>query len=206
MISVAMIHGIQASLPPDWWQDWLHELRRAGLVQDVQVTPIVWEWKRVRRGWLPDLLGNLTAVTSPRIQRHVRTHLDRAFWLAPRSIVVAHSLGTVLAHQALAYTELECDLLVTIGSPLWLADKYPSVFDRVERPAGVQRWVNFYSPWLDWVVGRRPIAAADLNIRCWSRHRALPYLRSRAFRSAMPDIFADVCGNRRPPAGSAIAA
>ncbi|MFG3033713.1 hypothetical protein ACGFZJ_35075 [Streptomyces sp. NPDC048253] len=63
-------------------------------------------------------------------------------------VVVAHSLGSVVAWEALhAYPELEVELLVTVGSPLGL----PGLARKLEpeprdgqgrRPAGVSRWVN----------------------------------------------------------------
>ena len=64
-------------------------------------------------------------------------------------IVIAHSLGTVIAYEALwAHPELTVDLLITLGSPLGLSH---GVFPRLEppptadggaRPPGVRRWVN----------------------------------------------------------------
>ena len=53
-------------------------------------------------------------------------------------IVIAHSLGTVVAYEALhAHPELEVELLLTLGSPLALPR---AVFDRLlPRPA---RWPN----------------------------------------------------------------
>ncbi|MER5636717.1 hypothetical protein ABT095_07175 [Kitasatospora sp. NPDC002227] len=70
----------------------------------------------------------------------IRTHRPR--------VVVAHSLGSVVAYETLhAFPELEVELLVTLGSPLGL----PALFRQLEpgpldgrgaRPAGVGRWVN----------------------------------------------------------------
>lgn len=189
MITVALIHGMRVDLPPDWWIDWVSALRSAGLKPDVSVAPIEWE-APCRRGWLPDLLGDLTAVMAHHVLRDVKMHLDRQSWLSDGLIVIAHSLGTVLAHQALMDTELDCRLLVTMGSPLWWID-YPCSRYRVEKPRGVRRWVNFYS-FFDWFIGRRPLAGADLNIRCtWSTHAAMRYLRSAPFRRVMPELFAD---------------
>ncbi len=63
-------------------------------------------------------------------------------------VVVAHSLGSVVAWEALhAYPELGVELLVTVGSPLGL----PGLARKLEpeprggrgaRPAGVKHWVN----------------------------------------------------------------
>lgn len=64
-------------------------------------------------------------------------------------VVIAHSLGSVVAYEALwANPDLEVDLLVTLGSPLGMRNV---VFERLlpapvngrgERPRGVGRWVN----------------------------------------------------------------
>lgn len=72
-------------------------------------------------------------------------------------IVIAHSLGTVVAYEALhAHPELKVELLLTLGSPLALPR---AVFDRLlprpadgptgrlgARPEGVERWVNIADP------------------------------------------------------------
>jgi hypothetical protein len=64
-------------------------------------------------------------------------------------IVVAHSLGTVVAYEALwAHPELTVDLLITLGSPLGLSHAVfprlepPPTADRGACPPGVRRWVN----------------------------------------------------------------
>ncbi|MFG1702105.1 hypothetical protein ACFLIM_02830 [Nonomuraea sp. M3C6] len=64
-------------------------------------------------------------------------------------VVIAHSLGSVVAYEALwAHPELEIDLLITLGSPLGMRNV---IFERLlpapingrgERPRGVRRWVN----------------------------------------------------------------
>ncbi|CAL9333572.1 serine peptidase [Streptomyces sp. enrichment culture] len=67
----------------------------------------------------------------------------------PRA-VVAHSLGSVVAYEALWHRPVALDLLVTLGSPLGMPHV---VFERLalgegneerkgERPPGVRRWVN----------------------------------------------------------------
>ncbi|MCL7493119.1 serine peptidase [Streptomyces sp. MCA2] len=72
-------------------------------------------------------------------------------------VVIAHSLGTVIAYEALhAYPELQVDLFLSLGSPLALPR---AVFDRLlprplgdpparlgARPGGVARWVNIADP------------------------------------------------------------
>ncbi|MEV0994113.1 hypothetical protein [Nonomuraea sp. NPDC050202] len=64
-------------------------------------------------------------------------------------VVIAHSLGSVVAYEALwANPDLEVDLLMTLGSPLGMRNV---IFERLlpapvngrgERPKGVRRWVN----------------------------------------------------------------
>ncbi|MBC2907794.1 hypothetical protein [Streptomyces cupreus] len=72
-------------------------------------------------------------------------------------VVIAHSLGTVVAYEALhAHPELQVDLFLTLGSPLALPH---AVFHRLDprpvagaarsygqRPPGVRRWVNIADP------------------------------------------------------------
>ncbi|MFC5832181.1 hypothetical protein [Nonomuraea insulae] len=64
-------------------------------------------------------------------------------------VVIAHSLGSVVAYEALwANPDLHVDLLITLGSPLGMRNV---IFERLlpapingrgERPKGVRRWVN----------------------------------------------------------------
>lgn len=72
-------------------------------------------------------------------------------------VVIAHSLGSVVAYEALAMSGRSLDLLVTIGSPLGIPGLY---FDRLHPapvrgqlpwPAGVRRWLNI-SQSSDWVA------------------------------------------------------
>lgn len=64
-------------------------------------------------------------------------------------VVIAHSLGSVVAYETLwACPELKVPLLVTLGSPLALPH---AVFDRLEhgdagRPPNVARWLNLADP------------------------------------------------------------
>ncbi|MFF7733229.1 hypothetical protein [Streptomyces sp. NPDC007984] len=74
------------------------------------------------------------------VARAVREHGAR--------VVVAHSLGSVVAYETLhARPDLEIDLLLTLGSPLGLPavmrklDPEP-VDGRGARPPGVRHWVN----------------------------------------------------------------
>ncbi|MFE9122071.1 hypothetical protein [Streptomyces sp. NPDC007172] len=114
-------------------------------------------------------------------------------------VVIAHSLGSVVAYEALhAHPELEVDLLLTLGSPLALRH---GVFDLLSpapvdgtgrRPPGVRRWVNL-SDHGDIVAIPRPFKqrfpSVDLDltdsIAPFDFHRASPYLRSAAVASTL---------------------
>ncbi|MGW2482427.1 hypothetical protein ACWCWQ_21685 [Streptomyces sp. NPDC001571] len=114
-------------------------------------------------------------------------------------VVIAHSLGSVVAYEALhAHPELEVDLLLTLGSPLALRH---GVFDLLspapvdgtgQRPPGVCRWVNL-SDHGDIVAIPRPFKRRfpsvhlDLtdSIAPFDFHRASPYLRSSAVAATL---------------------
>jgi hypothetical protein len=103
-------------------------------------------------------------------------------------VIVAHSLGTVVAYEALwSRPDLNVDLLLTLGSPLAM----PGVVrDRLRpaeqaRPPGVRRWVNLadvgdlvaiprggLGAHFDGVVDHPDVAIAD-----WDFHTVRSYLR-----------------------------
>ncbi|MBS2961507.1 hypothetical protein KGA66_00515 [Actinocrinis puniceicyclus] len=106
-------------------------------------------------------------------------------------IVIAHSLGSVVAYEALCTLPAgTVGLFVTIGSPLAMPDV---VYDRVEtagaqpapRPAAVERWINVADVG-DLVAVPSRLAGrfdvdADLSetIGVFDFHRARKYLESR---------------------------
>jgi hypothetical protein len=79
-------------------------------------------------------------------------------------VVIAHSLGSVVAYEALhAHPDLDVELLITLGSPLGMRGV---VFERLlpvpvnglgVRPGGVRRWVN--------IADRHDIAAIPPALR-----------------------------------------
>ena len=95
----------------------------------------------------PEVARYLEAGTSARAR--ARDHVATAIADRHARVVIAHSLGTVVAYEALhAHAELHVDLLVTLGSPLALPD---AIFHRLQpppsggsglRPPNVSRWVN----------------------------------------------------------------
>jgi len=86
-------------------------------------------------------------------RQQVRSRVADALAAQQPSVVIAHSLGSVVAYETLwEHPELRVDLLVTLGSPLALPHV---VFPRLQptlvdekgaRPANVARWVNLADP------------------------------------------------------------
>ncbi|WP_055420300.1 hypothetical protein [Streptomyces pactum] len=83
-------------------------------------------------------------------RRQARAELNRVLELHRPRVLLAHSLGSVVAYEALWHRPTELELLITLGSPLGLPG---AVYDRLslgegnaarkgERPPGVRRWVN----------------------------------------------------------------
>lgn len=108
--------------------------------------------------------------------------------------VVAHSLGSVVAYEALwAHPELDVDRLITLGSPLGM----PTViFDRLEpapgprggRPPGVRSWVNLADAGDLVAVPRDGLSGSfdgvdhedtAITIGSWDFHTVRNYLASR---------------------------
>lgn len=163
--------------------------------------------------------GRLTrafvAVAFPEVSRYVRTP-DSPARLAAREevartiaehrprVVVAHSLGTVVAYEALhAYPELSVELLITLGSPLALPH---GVFHRLTpppgtytgrgiRPPGVARWVNIADRG-DPVAVLRPLGGYFTNVDTdlpdsiapFDFHMASNYLRCAAMAETLADF------------------
>ncbi|MEU3188588.1 serine peptidase [Streptomyces sp. NPDC006923] len=118
-------------------------------------------------------------------------------------VVVAHSLGSVVAYEALwAYPETPVELLVTVGSPLALPH---AVFPRLDpaplgargkRPPGVRRWVNLADPGDIVAVPPRGVGhrfdgvAVDEHtvIHAFDFHRVRNYLRAPRVREAVLDL------------------
>lgn len=113
---------------------------------------------------------------------------------APR-ILIAHSLGSVVAYEALwADQSVPVELFLTLGSPLGMPDVF---FDRLEpgvsrRPPNVGRWVNIADPG-DLVAipmrlgGRFAGIDADVTtpIGVFDFHRVTRYLAAEATVTAV---------------------
>ncbi|MFG2292785.1 serine peptidase [Streptomyces sp. NPDC048603] len=94
-----------------------------------------------------------TYLTSPQRRKAAREVVADAVRASGARVVVAHSLGSIVAYEALhAHALPGVELLVTLGSPLGLPG---GVFDALEpaptggrgsRPPGLARWVNIADP------------------------------------------------------------
>ncbi|MEU6904338.1 serine peptidase [Streptomyces coeruleorubidus] len=85
----------------------------------------------------------------PQVRAAARSTVAESIRRARPQVVLAHSLGSVVAYEALhAHPELNVDCLVTLGSPLGLPGGIfdhlvpAPIADRGARPAGVRYWVN----------------------------------------------------------------
>ncbi len=87
-------------------------------------------------------LSNKSARTE--IDNLVRPRLERN-----SSVIVAHSLGTVVAFNLLrelaaAKTDIQIPLLVTVGSPLAITEVQRWIGGEFGIPSNVDSWMNFY--------------------------------------------------------------
>jgi hypothetical protein len=116
-------------------------------------------WLAARRRLSPRLLEWFVATFFGEVARYlragpndtrdaIRATVHGAIQNHGARIVIAHSLGSVVAYEALWQLPTEIDLLITMGSPLAMPH---AVFPRLTpapvdglgaRPPGVHRWVN----------------------------------------------------------------
>lgn len=78
-------------------------------------------------------------------RQHVQSRLEEVLKRGPVDILIAHSLGSVVAFDVLS-KGYECKLLLTMGSPLGLEPvKHQIVANggRLIQPSGVTMWRNF---------------------------------------------------------------
>ena len=149
----------------------------------------------------PEVARYLAADDTPARAR-VREHVAATIAERQARIVIAHSLGTVVAYEALhAHPDLEVDLLVTLGSPLALPG---AVFHRLQprpnadtglRPANVRRWVNI-SDYGDPIAILRPFKTyfpdVDLDLAesvgLFDFHRAARYLACASLAATLQPL------------------
>ena len=136
------------------------------------------------------------------VRAQAREHVATTIADRQARVVIAHSLGTVVAYEALhAHPHLEVDLLVTLGSPLALPD---AIFPRLQprpadgvglRPANVRRWVNI-SDYGDPIAILRPFKTyfpsvnLDLteSVGLFDFHRAARYLACASLAASLQPL------------------
>jgi hypothetical protein len=179
-------------------------------LQDEQVTAQGRRTARARMAldWLTRTFGDGAARKAARFVREVEAYLSEEDSLRRQrsklavagavsdhrpDVVVAHSLGSVVAYETLwQYPALEVDLFLTIGSPLAMPGV---VLDRVrppqrKRPPGVRRWVNIADVGDLVAVPRGGLGNAfegvedepEISIGDWDFHTAGAYLRAPEVR------------------------
>ncbi|MFE5564856.1 serine peptidase [Amycolatopsis japonica] len=133
-----------------------------------------------------------------------RDRVVRAIREKETNVVIAHSLGSVVAYEALwACKDVQVDLLITLGSPLALPH---AVFPRLRpapaddlgaRPPGVARWVNIADPGDLVAVPRfgvsRRFSGVDVDehsvVHAFDFHLAANYLACDALASVLSEHF-----------------
>ena len=143
-----------------------------------------------------------TYFTVPDRRAAVRDTVANAITSEQPRVLLAHSLGSVVAYETLwARPDLQVELLVTLGSPLGMPDV---VFDRLQpgpengrgqRPPGVQRWINVADPG-DVIAVPRGLAAsfdgldADLTtpIGVFNFHKVTGYLSCTTTAAALASL------------------
>jgi len=130
-------------------------------------------------------------------KRHVLDRVAAAVENNPPKVVIGHSLGSIVAYEAIHRLDLEVDLFVTIGSPLGISTLIaPRVDPAPSIPAGLGQWLNFADP-------DDPIAAVSKiapifgdgtdrlrdvevhNVGFGRFHHAISYLRQDKVRRAV---------------------
>ncbi|WP_331733657.1 hypothetical protein OG948_60090 (plasmid) [Embleya sp. NBC_00888] len=127
---------------------WLARQRLHELGEDASPTRREEFVRRWSRAFVASI-REVDAYTSIRSRRLAVRNLvaNRIRETCPR-VVVAHSLGSVVAYETLhAYPDLRVELLVTVGSPLAVSGIFPVLEPEPhhglgKRPAGVDRWLN----------------------------------------------------------------
>jgi hypothetical protein len=161
------VHDELDQLPPSQQQAILDWLRAVGMPDELAEAQS-WGGLPVRqaidlvarrRGITARVLGRIAVallpevydyLASPERRRRAREEVARAVELSGAKVVVAHSLGSVVAYEALhAHPDLGVEVLVTVGSPLGvpgavfdMLDPAPDASGLGTRPPGVQHWVN----------------------------------------------------------------
>ncbi|MDR6903862.1 hypothetical protein [Rhizobium miluonense] len=136
--------------------------------------PLNWEWVQAIIRAIDKHAGGVSAsaienftrdvylyLSSMRVRDTIDGIVEKSFNGHP-TVVVGHSLGSVVAYNILRKRQLNVPLLVTIGSPLGIrAVRTP--LTPIGFPEGVSHWFNAYDP-RD-VVALNPLDAANFAVQ-----------------------------------------
>jgi pimeloyl-ACP methyl ester carboxylesterase len=138
-------------------------------------------------------------LTKPTLRRQIDDKVA-SYLTGQPLVIVAHSLGTLVAFRLLRDRKIQCRRLVTLGSPLSIAIVRQAIGGSFSYPANLQDWRNFYDP-ADIVCLGRPFKPGHPN---WSPrlqqvqvdnkelfgHDADGYLRTREVAAAVQQALA----------------
>jgi hypothetical protein len=138
--------------------------------------PLNWEWVQAilraldeKTGFGDDMLDRFTHdvyvyLKQPPVRRAVDALVAAAF-KPGRSVVVGHSLGSVVGYNVLRAIDKDVDVVryVTVGSPLGIRAIQGLLVQPLEMPACVRDWYNAMDE-RD-VVALRPLDAATFPVR-----------------------------------------
>ncbi|EEA04357.1 hypothetical protein BH160DRAFT_0259 [Burkholderia sp. H160] len=102
-------------------------------------------------------------LTYPAVSKRIDAIVAKTIPLGEPCVVVAHSLGTIVAYQVLSDLAQAVDVcgLVTVGSPLGLASIRDHLPVPLARPTGVKNWQNAFDK-------RDVVALLPLDGTTWS--------------------------------------
>ncbi len=188
-MNVVLVHGMGVYRSRDWWVPWLRYIRDA-LPGSVHVHPFTWDTSAVRprwpwqsvKAWLEDLGHVVTPETSDRLAKRCDAR-------AP-ALIVAHSLGSVLAYRAAKYFCERRHRLVTFGCPLVYVERgiLPLWLPPIAKPQRVTRWANVWGlldPISHPIFRGGQLKASDRNYCALATHDAISYLKCRSMRRAL---------------------
>lgn len=125
-------------------------------------TQQAWLLKQVTRRLIDDVHAYLFTKAREKILERVKFLLD-LFRAQPDGelIVIGHSLGSIVAYEALLESGAHVDLFLTIGSPLGIEPVKARLRqlhgDRLTMPQGVKNWLNY--------ADRYDVVAFDTTLR-----------------------------------------
>lgn len=185
------LHGVdlneaqgRALTPARWVADAV--ARRKGLDQ-----------KLVRK-FVADHFPELVSYLHSPARAAVQQRLTDAITAEKPRVLIAHSLGSVVAYDTLWRHAQEVDVLVTIGSPLAMPDivfphlQHTPKNDKGSRPQGVPHWINIADPG-DLVAIPQPLthrfdnvtSNLSAGIGAFSFHQAVSYLKCSTTAKAL---------------------